>query len=209
MTTFRGQERWRMRQFLARHAVRRSVDKRGLIISIAAAAIVAIVIPVYAMNGSNRTEFESIGASFDEGNLTAEWGSNGLDRLQVFQRNVYQCDNEGEGIAMPSVQKQGVDRVSLTASIPSSDFDHCVGTPPDVVAFDIQIDATHVRKTISSETTQILKGEGTNRSVSSQLLTGSGPVTGTLQGVDVGSGNGFYETFSRTVGGPTTTTPPP
>jgi hypothetical protein len=108
---------------------------------------------------------------------------------------------------MPTVKRQGVDRVSMSASIPSSAFDTCSGTPPPVVTFDVQIDATHVERTVRSETTQILKGEGTNSSESFKSLIGTGPVSGSLQGVEiVGFSSGFYETFSRILGGPTTTT---
>ena len=190
-----------------------------------AGIVMALSIPAVAINnaGGNRSVTETVSAGGEFGNLGASWYSDGTKHLYAFGINpeggmyggAFDCQFWGDGdVTMPTYQRIGLDRVRLTGSIPSDDFDYCVGDYPDIVTYDIEILAETVYKEVNKRHQIVLKGDGYESKTTSTWISGNGDgegaVTGTFQGVEItGWTYGGYSFIGYNEGGgPTTTLAP-
>lgn len=193
----------------------------GLVVGL----VIALSIPAVGLNnaGGNRSVTTEIGAGGEFGNLGASWYSDGTKHLYASGINpdggtyggAFDCQFWGDGdITMPTYRRIGLDRATVSASIPSAEFDYCVGDYPDVITYDIEILAETVHKEVNKQHRTVLKGDGYESKTTSTAITGSGEgdgvVTGVFQGGDItGWAYGYFSFFGYNEGGgPTTTLAP-
>ena len=190
-----------------------------------AGLVLAMSVPAVALDnaGGNRSVTETVSAGGDFGRLGASWYSDGNKQLFVSGVNpdggmyggAFDCQYWGTSdVTMPTYQRVGLDRVKVSASIPSDDFDYCVGDYPDVITYDVEILADTVYKEVNKRHQTVLKGDGYESKTTSTWISGygdgDGSVVGTMQGSEiVGWTYGGYSFIGYNEGGgPTTTLAP-
>lgn len=73
--------------------------------------------------------------------------------------NSYRCGGFGPDAVVPDLRFVGKDRVELSGSFAPSDFDWCSGAVPEVITFDLELEAAIVVHERSSTVSTVVKGE--------------------------------------------------